>query len=720
MAEIILSAITLSLNSILGLLIIFRNPRSWTNRLFFLLTFFINIYIIVNYISLHPPDTSPQTQLFWIRFVMFVCSFIGPTLFLLVDTFPGEPIRTRKPLIVFLLLLCAVSASLSLSPFVFSGIDYPSGSPVPIPAPGIVVFMFDFVGLFLISIIWLFVRYLRSKGRERLQRFFFLIGVLGTFSIMALTTVLLVVLLKNSSFVFIGPNATLILVACLAYAIARHRFLDLKLIIFRALTFFLMLTIGGIGYILLMLTLGSSIFNIRLKSLEMVFFAITTFGIGLSLPLLRRFFETITSPIFFHTYYDDRALLKSITDTITRTIDLERLTNEVFKELFLHMRVSSCYINLYEDGESVWNTAFHYRTGDLDPNVLFKLARKLLKHNAVEKIYLFDELTDESSKEAFRQLNCTVLLPLIIKRELIGVLILGEKATGELYSGQDIEILKIIAPELAVGIKNALAYQEIQEFNERLKQEVREATADLRSANSRLKTLDARKDEFISIASHELRTPLTAIRGYLWMSLHQPPAPLHPTIKDNLDICYRSAERMILLVNDMLTISRIEKNKLELKPEEVNLVEVLQSLYDEMKIHAQEKDVVFQFEHSGDELKVSGDSGKLREVFQNLVGNALKFVPKGGFVKMEGKRNDGKIEITISDNGPGIPKEDQDRLFTKFGKIKHAYDTTGAQMGTGLGLYICKKILDLHSGTISVQSAEDKGAQFRVRLPAMH
>jgi signal transduction histidine kinase len=268
--QILLSSIAFCLNTFLAILVVLKNRKSWTNRLFFNLAILANLYIIVNFLSLHPPTPTPESQLFWIRVVMFVCSFIGPCLVLLVHTFPYEKIRMKAQYIFILLCLMVLSASASLLPFVFKSISYPNGQAVPAPGPGIVVFFLDFVGLFILSFIILIVRYRQAQGEEKVKLKYLLLGVIASFSLMGLFTVVFVAILKNSAFVFLGPIFPVILMAFIAYAIVKHQLFDIKVIATEALT-------AVLGIILL-----SRIFIFGTPSDEavdiLIFLSFTVFG----------------------------------------------------------------------------------------------------------------------------------------------------------------------------------------------------------------------------------------------------------------------------------------------------------------------------------------------------------------------------------------------------------------------------------------------------------
>ncbi len=232
--ELWLNIFTFSASTALGISVYLKNRQSWTNRLFMLLALFIDTYITVNYFSLHPPLPTPDNQLFWIRVVMFICSFIGPTLVLLVHTFPQTRVRMRLRYLIPMAGLMLASAAASLSPLVFQSIEYPGGSPVPVPGPGIPIFFLDFIGLFLVSFGILIFRYRRAVGEEKTQYAYFLFGTLISFSLMGISTVIFVVLLKTSAAVFLGPVFPVILMAAMAIAIIRHGLFDMKTVATKA------------------------------------------------------------------------------------------------------------------------------------------------------------------------------------------------------------------------------------------------------------------------------------------------------------------------------------------------------------------------------------------------------------------------------------------------------------------------------------------------------
>ncbi len=228
--EILLGILTFLVSTYLGIVVFVKNKKSWTSRLFFILSLLIDLYIVVNYLSLHPPSGPGESQLFWVRVVMFVCSFIGPAVLLLAHTFPRDDFRLKKKYLIPLLILMISSAAASLLPLVFTSISYSTGEPLPHPGPGIPVFFLDFVGLFLLSFILLIYKYRKSSGKEKVQNSYFILGVIATFSFMALSTVIFVVILKTSATVFLGPLSSVMLMLFIAYAIFKYGLFNIKLI----------------------------------------------------------------------------------------------------------------------------------------------------------------------------------------------------------------------------------------------------------------------------------------------------------------------------------------------------------------------------------------------------------------------------------------------------------------------------------------------------------
>jgi PAS domain S-box-containing protein len=230
-------------------------------------------------------------------------------------------------------------------------------------------------------------------------------------------------------------------------------------------------------------------------------------------------------------------------------------------------------------------------------------------------------------------------------------------------------------------------------------------------ANERLRELDGLKDEFVALVSHELRTPLTSISGYLELLLE---GSLADDQRDFAQIIGRNSDRLLALINDLLFIAQIEAGQLTVEHDSIELGVLAEQAVAAAFPIARNAGVDLGYE-PGAELLVSGDAGRLGQLLDNLVSNAIKFTPKGGRVELAVGTLGDKAWIEVRDTGIGISEADQEQLFNKFFRTKAA--THAAIQGTGLGLAITKAIVHGHGGSIHVESTENVGSVFRVELP---
>jgi signal transduction histidine kinase len=298
-----------------------------------------------------------------------------------------------------------------------------------------------------------------------------------------------------------------------------------------------------------------------------------------------------------------------------------------------------------------------------------------------------------SVSKRFDRLRATVAIPLFLKQQLIGLVIVGGN-TAELPPFREVsDWLSELATAGVAGIQKANLYQ-----------------------------VDQLKTEFVSIASHELRTPLTAIRGYLSMILEEGIAgkELDPERREYLGRVYTIARQLAMLVNDLLTISRIESGKMQFTPQAIEISPFLQGILQTTTRVAQQRNVTVRMPEHNEKAAlpaVWADEAGLKELLTNLMTNAITYNKIGGQVSVSYKvwTNEKQLEVTISDTGIGMSKEQMQHLFERFYRIDSP-ETSGIA-GTGLGLYLCKLITERMGGSINVESVPKRGTTFRVYLP---
>lgn len=307
-----------------------------------------------------------------------------------------------------------------------------------------------------------------------------------------------------------------------------------------------------------------------------------------------------------------------------------------------------------------------------------------------------DEKVSKEIQDILKIQTC-ILYPITFGKEVFGVLVLGmDKHVGSL-SRAELESLRELVEVVGIAIERVRIY------------------ADLQVANQKLKELDKRKDEFLSVAAHELRAPMTAIKGYLSMIIEGDTGKISNQVLDFLNNTIEANDRLIRLVNNMLNVSRIEEGRLVYQMGTVNLAKVAKSVYNEFLLVAQQKGLQLYVETpEGIRDSVYVDKDRIHEVLANLVSNAVKYTDKGSVTIKLLQPNPQTIRCEIIDTGLGITKEEQTKLFQKFFR---AESSIGKETGTGLGLYISRLLIEKFGGKISFNSEQGRGSTFSFELP---
>ena len=220
------------------------------------------------------------------------------------------------------------------------------------------------------------------------------------------------------------------------------------------------------------------------------------------------------------------------------------------------------------------------------------------------------------------------------------------------------------------------------------------------------------RDRLVTRVSHELRTPLTSVKGYVEALIEGEGGDLDPAQRELAAIALRNTLRLELLIADLLLLSRVEAGQLELRAKRTKLREPLEMLREDLNQLAHEGGVTLVLEApAGIEWTV--DRERLEQAVANLVSNAIKYSPEGGPVLIRARQLDSELWIEVVDKGVGIPKEEIERLGERFFRAS----TAGAASGTGLGISITQELVELHSGTLEIESDVGSGSVFRIRIP---
>ncbi len=339
--------------------------------------------------------------------------------------------------------------------------------------------------------------------------------------------------------------------------------------------------------------------------------------------------------------------------------------------------------------------------------------KALLENKIYITTHLFDVLRPAISEENATRVQeamhtrTTLVYPLYspLDKKPLGTFLVSVDKPENQISEFEKQTLSSFVDGVRIALVNATLYTDLER-----------TTKELQIANERLQELDKLKDDFVSIASHELRTPMTVIKSYVWMILNK--EKINKKTKLYLDKTKVAVERLINLVNNMLNVSRIESGRITVKLEPVDLVVLAKEVVEEIEPRSKELQLVVKVIEPSVMPLVLCDKEKIREIYLNLIGNAMKFTPASGSIKITFIQRDPFVYTTVTDSGVGIEPEDLKKLFTKFGRLQNSYSSIAETRGTGLGLYISKSIVNIHKGTIEVRSeGKGKGSQFTFNLP---
>jgi signal transduction histidine kinase len=281
----------------------------------------------------------------------------------------------------------------------------------------------------------------------------------------------------------------------------------------------------------------------------------------------------------------------------------------------------------------------------------------------------------------------------------------------------------IVIAATAISIFVVLRLYGILRALEQSRERERSARADAEQAqmllalqNDQLVEADKLKDEFVALISHDLRTPLTSIIGYVELSLEDVEPPLDEERRGYLHIVSRSSERLLRLVDDLLFVARLQAGRLVLERSHLDLCTIAGQAVEEARPRAEGKRLAIEF--IGDSpVLIDGDKGRLFQLLDNLISNAIKFTPEGGRVEVRASSSGNGAVLEVVDTGIGLGPEEAELVFDRF--FRSARVVAQQMPGTGLGLFIARAIVEAHDGTIVASGREDGGTTFRIELPAL-
>jgi signal transduction histidine kinase len=343
--------------------------------------------------------------------------------------------------------------------------------------------------------------------------------------------------------------------------------------------------------------------------------------------------------------------------------------------------------------------------------------RSIAAHNA-----LIDPRTAEFARAYLRPVGISSMLdaPIRMGGRLVGVLCNEHIGPQREWMPDEEAFAGSLCDILALGLE-AWEHQkmaaELREARDHLELRVAERTRELAAANERLQELDRLKSTFLATMSHELRTPLNSIIGFTGILRKGLPGPINAEQEKQLSMVHGAAKHLLALINDLLDVSRIESGKTDIHCTKFRFAEMVNEVAAQLEPLCGPKNLRFRVVVTDPAIEVISDRKKCFQVLLNLAANAVKFTERGQ-VAVEVEHAGGTLSVSVTDTGIGIRPEKMDRLFTAFGQIDGTSQRT--QDGTGLGLYLCRQLLNLLGGEIRAESTFGIGSCFTFKLPIQH
>ena len=418
-------------------------------------------------------------------------------------------------------------------------------------------------------------------------------------------------------------------------------------------------------------------------------------------------------------------ILHQIAQTATESLELEQVLNNSLDKVIQLMAVETAAILLANEQKGEVSTVAR---GGVSTKFLDKLRELPINNNSitgrltlsdmpvvVENTSKYPQLANALVRE--EGLQSIAAVPLRSSGKVIGTLIVASHDLHS-FSSRDIHLLNTIGEGLGPALKNAELYEALRGKNRQLDEQNKELLRRQRKLLEKTREVEAAsrlKSEFLANMSHELRTPLNVIIGFSELMLDQVPGPANKKQRQCLEDIMSSGRHLLGLIDQILDLSKIESGKTELKLAEVALTDVIESLKNTMLPILTPRKQSLNIRVEEGLPPVSADKAKLRQVFFNLLSNSSRFTPEGGKIEIEAVRNGTRCQVSVVDNGIGIKKEDQTRIFEPFCQLDST--PTKGRSGTGLGLVVVKQIVEKHGGRIWVESEYGKGSRFIFTLP---
>ena len=706
MAPLLLVAVAV-ITVTLGSLTVVQRPRDKAAWAFALTMLAVAVWSvgIAAFLSIHElPITELIARVYYIAAAVIPLTLLYMSL-AMIDR-EQELVRSWTSYLLLAIPTIVISLLFALSPGLFFDevLVMPDSNTITLNPSGYAVFMAYFILYYSAALISLILGMAQSRGLTRARLRYLAYGyTIGGLIGMAFNLILPI--LGNYQWIWAGPLGLFVFVPIIYVTITRFGLFDIRQAAARTTAYVSTLAVIGLVYAAIGIFISGAIFNSGVTQLGLLLVA------ALSFHPLKLFFDRLTDRVFYRNEYHLGEFYADLTQTLSSTVDLQSLLKTAARTIQRAIKSDQVFFWVYDetnhDQVRIIGTTGHSRLskGDIE---------ELVKKQSEGTLFADWLANGDPARRLMVSHRIAVVQFLMSGDELLGGLCLGEQQTRG-YVQRDLEIVQTISNELTIAIQNARSVQALKELNENLQQRIDNATSELRHSNAQLQRLDEAKDEFISMASHQLRTPLTSIKGYISMMVEGDVGKITDQQKKLLNEAFNSSERMVRLINDFLNVSRLQTGKFTLDRRPIDLVKVVKEEIHALTPSAESRGLGFTLSLVKKVPILEIDEGKIRQVIMNFADNAVYYSKENSKIKISLKLVGNSVEFTVKDAGIGVPEDEKNKLFQKFFRAANA--RRQRPDGTGIGLFLAKKVIDAHHGQIVFESIEKKGSTFGFRLP---
>lgn len=713
-AIISLLVITIFANIILGIIILAPHQRR-SYVVYFVIVLATVVLWALGDILMLMGRTKPLVYIGAELF--YIAPMLTPVMLLFFSKkFPIDESVKQKYVILGLLAfaICALPILININ-FIINPIEITNTLNIINPRlPGFIFYGIYLATFFILVYIELLKKMRHFNGIYKLQVNYVYFGVTVSSGLAMFTNIVLPVL-GQGQYIWLGPPFTLINTITMFMAMYRYQLFEFKTVILRVLSYTFFVATIAFFYVSI-ISLFSIGFSRRtvLFGREYLLSIVATLIVALTFGKIRAAIDKSTNKIFYRDAYDPQVVLNELNASLVSSSHIEDLLSNANGTINRHIR--PVFNGIIIDGdEKDFKDTFVSEGLALDSNYIESVSSAIV--SLPNRTFVTDQLdsNDSKLKNLLKSKQVALVAKLTTKNELVGLIILGERKSGNSYSTKDIQLIETAADSISIAAQNALRYEEIKKFNITLEHKIEAATHQLQKTNEKLKALDEAKDEFISMASHQLRTPLTSVKGYISMVLEGDAGKINDLQRRFLNQSFISSQRMVYLISDLLNVSRLKTGKFIIDNKPTYLPDTVSEEIMQLEETVKARELTMKFNKPVAFPSVNIDEEKIRQVIMNFADNAIYYTPAGGTITIDLMATKDTIEYTVKDNGIGVPRSEHHHLFTKFYRAGNA--RKARPDGTGLGLFMAKKVIIAQGGAIIFHSQEGKGSTFGFSLP---